>query len=266
MTSNTPSINKIALEDCLNYLGRLPNGSIDLAVIDPPYNLNKGDWDKFSSQAAFERFTDCWLDAFLPKMKLEGSFYIFNTPFNCAYILKQVINKGATFLNWITWYKKDGFSALKRKYVNNQETILFFSVSESYYFNPDEIREPYQSPERMRHAAKHGILKNGKRWYPNPNGRLCGDVWEFSSDRHKKKKNGRICKQTHPTPKPEDMIERIIRASSKPDDLVLDLFSGTGTTAAMCKKLGRKFLGCESCSDFHAIIQERIKQTEACPC
>lgn len=252
-------VNKIVLEDCFSFLARLPEDCVDLAVIDPPYNMGKGTWDAFKSQNDFLDFTEKWIDAFLPKMKSTGSFYIFNNPFNSAYILLMLVERNAVFRSWITWHKKDGLNGTKKKYVSNQETILFFTMGENYCFNADDIRQPYLSDERIRHAAKKGILKNGKRWYPDPRGRLCADVWEFSSHRHKTKINGKIVKPKHPTPKPEDMITRIVTASSKPDDLVLDMFSGTGTTALICRKLGRKFTGFENNPEYHAYLQDRLK-------
>jgi len=251
-------INKIAREDCFSFLDRLPGDFIDLAIIDPPYNMGKGDWDSFRTDNDFFRFTEQWIDGFLPKMKPTGSFYIFNNPYNSARILQMLVERGAVFRNWITWHKKDGISASRKRYVNNQETILFFTRGKEHYFDPDAVREPYQSTDRIKHAAKKGILKNGKRWYPNPKGRLCADVWEFSSHRHKTKINGKIVKPKHPTPKPEDMISRMVLASSKEKDIVLDMFSGTGTTALVCKKTGRNFVGFENNPDYHVHLQRRL--------
>ena len=255
-------VNKIFLEDCFSFLEKLPSCVADLAVIDPPYNMGKGEWDTFPDEQSFFQFTEKWIDAFLPKMKSNGSFYIFNNPLNSARILQLLEKRGVMFLNWITWHKRDGISGGKRKYACNQETILFFSIGRKHVFNADAVREPYRSESRMQHAARKGILKNGRRWFPNPNGRLCSDVWEFSSHRHKTKVNGKVVKPAHPTPKPEDMIERIIRASSEPGDLVLDLFSGTGTTAVVCKRLGRNFTGCEINSEYRDIAMKRMRHAE----
>lgn len=260
-----PQLNSIALEDCRDFLGQLPPESVDLAIADPPYNMGKDDWDSFPDEHSFFDFTEEWIDAMLPALRPEGCFYIFNTPFNCAYMLQMLEERNATVLNWITWHKRDGMNGSKRKYACNQETILFGTKGGGHHhFDADAVREPYRSEQRMRHAAKKGILKNGKRWFPNPNGRLCSDVWEFSSHRHKTKVNGRIVKPEHPTPKPEDMIERMVLASSAPGDTVLDLFSGTGTTAVVCCRLGRNFMGYEGNPAFHAIATERIRNVKAC--
>lgn len=245
--------------DCFKFLKLIPDDFVDLIVIDPPYNMNKDLWDKFNSTENFFQFTYSYLDMLIPKMKRTGSFYIFNSSFNCAFILKYLLDKGLIFQNWITWDKRDGLSASKRKYTNAQETILFFTKSKTYTFNVDDIRIPYESIERIEHAKKKGIIKNGKRWFPNPKGKLCTDVWHFSSERHKNKINGKTPKLPHATPKPLDLIERIIKASSNPEDLVLDCFVGIGTTAIAAKKLGRNFIGCEINPKFIRIANHKLR-------
>ena len=238
-------INQIYNLDCFDFLSKIDDNSINLAVIDPPYNMSKADWDTFKSHKDFLDFTYKWIDALLPKLKQNGSLYIFNTPFNSAYILQYLVSKNMFFQNWITWDKRDGLGTSKRKYSNGQESILFFTKSDKHIFNYNDIRVPYESTDRIEHAIKKGILKNGERWFPNPNGRFCGEVWHITSERHKRKINGKVQKMEHLTPKPLDLIERIIKASSKKGDLVLDCFVGSGTTAVASKILGRNFL----CSD-----------------
>ena len=252
--------NKVYHSDALEFIPKLDDNSIDLAIIDPPYNLNKGDWDKFENDEMYFDFTFKWLDMVIPKLKSSSSLYLFNTAYNSAIILSYLRNRDLVFRNWITWYKKDGFSATKKKYVNAQETILFFTKSNSYTFNYNDIRIPYISTDRMAHAAKKGILKNGKRWFPNENGKLCNDVWEITSQRHKEKVNGKVQTLAHPTIKPYEMIERIVKASSNENDLVLDLFSGSGMTSVVSRDLNRRFVGCERDSDYISYIEsEGIK-------
>ena len=195
------------------------------------------------------------------KVKENGSIYIFNTPRNSAYILSYLERKSElVFQNWICWNKRDGLSSSKRKYVNGQETILFFTKGMHHVFNYDDIRVSYDSKDRIEHAKKNGIIKNGKRWFPNEKGKLCREVWDFSSERHKNKIEGKVMKQEHLTPKPLDMIERIIKASSKENDLVLDCFMGSGTTAIACKKLNRNFIGCENDKKYHKLCLRKLKE------
>ncbi|MDD5639274.1 MAG: site-specific DNA-methyltransferase [Candidatus Pacebacteria bacterium] len=253
------SQNKIYNLDCFDFLKQIDNESVALAVIDPPYNMKKADWDTFTSHEDFLDFTYKWIDALLPKLKSNGSLYVFNTPFNSAFILQYLMSKGMNFQNWITWDKRDGLGASKRKYSNGQETILFFTKSDNHIFNYNDIRVPYESTDRMLHATEKGILKNGKRWFPNPKGRFCGEVWHITSERHKRKVNGRVQKMGHLTPKPLDLIERIIKASSKKGDLVLDCFVGSGTTAVASKKLGRNFVCSDIDKDYVKLSEKNLK-------
>jgi site-specific DNA-methyltransferase (adenine-specific) len=245
--------------DCLDFLNKIDDGFIDLAVLDPPYNMKKADWDTFASEKEFFDWTFSWIDALLPKLKDTGSLYIFNTPYNCAFILQYLVSKGMKYRNWITWDKRDGLGSSRRKYSNGQETILFFTKSNKYTFNYDDIRVPYESEERIQAAKKTGILKNGKRWYPNPNGRFCGEVWHFASKRHKLKVNGKVQKLEHVTPKPLDLIERIVKASSNEKDVVLDCFVGSGATAIIAKKFSRRFICADSNTNFVETAKEEIK-------
>ena len=244
--------------DCIDFLGTLNDASVDLAVIDPPYNLNVAEWDAFGSHEEFLDFTFGWIDALIPKLKETGSIYVFNTPFNSAFILQHLHEKGMVFQNWITWDKRDGVSYTKTRYANGQETILFFTKSKKHTFNFDDIRLPYESTKRMKHAATKGILKNGKRWFPNKNGKLCGEVWHITSERHKTKVNGKVQKPPHATIKPADMIERIVKASSNEGDLVMDCFVGSGTTALACKNTMRDFVGCDSDPKYTKLARQSL--------
>jgi len=236
------SLNTVYNLDCLDFLSQIEESTIDLAIIDPPYNMKKTKWDTFKSHEYFLFFTYKWIDSLIPTIKNNGSLYVFNTPFNNAYILQYLVEKGFMFQNWLTWDKRDGLGASKTKYSNGQESILFFSKTKKHIFNSDAIRIPYESTDRIEYAKKKGILKNGKRWFPNEKGRLCGEVWHITSERHKNKVNGKTPKNEHIASKPFELIERIIKASSNKGDIVLDCFVGSGTTAIASKKLGRNFI------------------------
>jgi site-specific DNA-methyltransferase (adenine-specific) len=244
--------------DCIEFLTKLKDKSVDLAVVDPPYNLKVASWDTFTSHDEFLDFTFQWLDELILKLKSHASLYIFNTPFNSAYILQHLCEKDMIFQNWIVWDKRDGLSCTKKRYTNGQETILYFTKSNDYTFNYDDIRISYDSTDRMKNAKTKGIIKNGKRWYPNPNGKLCNEIWHFSSERHRTKVNGRVKKQSHYTIKPLEMIERIIKASSNENDLVIDCFSGSGTTALACQNLQRNFIGCDNNAEYNKIAKSRL--------
>ena len=114
----------------------------------------------------------------------------------------------------------------------------------------------------MEHAARKGILKNGSRWFPNPGGKLCGDVWHITSERHKNKVNGKVRRMEHATPKPVEMIERIIKASSVEGDLVFDCFVGSGTTGIAAKKLSRNFLACDINESYVKLANKRLQEMD----
>ncbi|MCF7916570.1 MAG: site-specific DNA-methyltransferase [Candidatus Omnitrophica bacterium] len=121
--------------DCFDFLSRIKNGTVNLAVIDPPYNMSKADWDTFKSEKEFFDFTFAWIDALIPKLKKNGSLYIFNTPYNSAFIMKYLVEKGLNFQNWITWDKRDGMGGARRRFSNGQETIIFFTKGQKHTFN-----------------------------------------------------------------------------------------------------------------------------------
>lgn len=253
-------LNTVYNECCFDFLPRLADGSVDLAVIDPPYNLGMARWDTFNSHEEFLNFTFAWIDLLASKLKDSGSLYIFNTAFNAAYILSHLVQRQMAFRNWIIWNKRDGLSAPKQRYATAQEVILFFTKGDNHTFNFDDVRVPYESTERMAHASKKGIIKNGRRWFPNPKGKICTDVWHFSSERHNRKLNGKTQKLPHMTPKPTALIDRIIKASSNIGDLVLDCFMGSGTTALVSKANNRNFIGCELDRGYHAVCMDNLKR------
>ena len=256
-------VNKVHFSDYSRLLNKLPNNSIDLVCVDPPYNLKKADWDTFATDGEFLDFTFNWIRQVSPKIKPGGGFYIFNTPRNSAHILTYLESLGFIFQNWITWNKKDGFTSTKKKFLPEQETIIYVAKpGGDITFNADEIRVPYESTERIKAAKTKGILKNGKRWFPNEDGRLCPDVWQITSERHSNKENGKVKAAEHPTIKPITLMERIILASSNPGDTVLDIFAGSGSTLVAAKMHNRVFIGCDSSKEFVDLAKKRLKAVE----
>lgn len=221
----------------MEYLRRFDSSSVDLVVADPPYNMNKANWDSFNDDDEFIEWHMDWIEETYRILKPTGSLYVFNAPGYAAMILTDTLRTlDFQFQNWITWDKRDGVGASKNRWVWKQETILFFTKSSQFTFNAEDVRVPYDHPPRST-----GILKNGKRYYQNPKGRLCTDVWHFPSARHMEKVNGKTVKLNHVTPKPLNMIKHIIKASSNEFDLVVDPFVGSGTTAAAAIELDRLY-------------------------
>lgn len=256
-------LNKVFNSDFSTLLKKIPDNSIDLVCVDPPYNLKKAEWDTFVSDQEFLNFTFNWIKQVVPKIKPGGSFYIFNTPRNSAHILGYLESLGLSFQNWITWNKKDGFTSTKKKFLPEQETIVFVTKpGGEITFNADLIRVPYESTQRIAAAKTKGILKNGKRWFPNDAGRLCPDVWQISSERHSHKENGKVKVALHPTVKPIALMERIVLASTNEGDVVLDFFAGSGSTLVAAKRHKRNFVGCDADPQFVKIAKQRLKSVE----
>ena len=256
-------LNKVFHSDFSNLLKKIPDNSIDLVCVDPPYNLKKAEWDTFNSDEEFLNFTFDWIKQVTPKLKPGGAFYIFNTPRNSAHILAYLESTGFTFQNWITWNKKDGFTSTKKKFLPEQETIVYVTKpGGDIIFNADSIRVPYESTKRIAAAKTKGILKNGKRWFPNEAGRLCPDVWQIPSERHTNKENGKVKSAVHPTVKPLALMERIVLASTNEGDVILDIFAGSGSTLVAAKINNRNFIGCDSDASFVKITRSRLKDAD----
>ena len=250
--------NKIIKGDIFNSLKKIDDNSIDLVVADPPYNISIAKWDEFKTKENYFNFMEEWINVVVKKMKENSSIFLYNNEYNSAILIPILEKNGLEYKNWITWVKKDGFSTARKKFVNSQEIILFFTKG-SPIFNYDEIRTPYISSERMKHAQKKGILKNGKRWFPNPKGKLRTNVWEEVSHRHVTKIDGKTQKAQHPTIKPEQQIEVMIKSTTNEGDTVLDIFSGSGTTSVACKKNNRNSIALEKEKKYIKIIKERLQ-------
>lgn len=212
--------------DCLEHFKSIENESVDLIIADPPYNLGK-DYGNASDSLGFSdyiSFTKEWLNESYRVLKKTGTIYIF-IGFRYISYLYQILEQdlGMVFANWICWHYTQGIGKLKG-FSPRHDDILMFTKTNKYTFNIDDIKVPqkyYRSVNNMRGA--------------NP-----GDVWEISHI-HYCQKN----RQNHPTQKPEALMERMVLASSNEEDLVLDPFSGSGTTLRVCQQLKRKCIGIE---------------------
>lgn len=243
--------------DCFNVMDELHNDevSFDAIITDPPYNMKKADWDTFKTHDDFLKFTFGWIDKAIKLLTENGNLLIFNTPFNSAFILQYLNSKGLFFRNWIVYNKRDGQGAAKRQFKSQQEVCLYFSNSNKHTFNFNDVRLPY---DRGNDRAKCGVIKNGKRWFPNPNGKICDDVWQFTAERHLNKVNGKTQKQLHLTPKPLAMMQRIVKATTNEYDTVLDPFMGSGTTGVACKNTNRNFKGIELDPTYFNIARDKL--------
>jgi len=242
--------NKIFNEDMLVGINKIPDNSIDLIVTDPPYCLGKdygNDSDKMKPDLYLD-WTEKWIEAVIPKLKETGSFYIFLTWQFCpeifAFMKKKLIMK-----NEIIWDRKvPSMGGSTRNFTSVHDNIGFFVKSKKYYFNIDAIRIPYD--EETKKARTRSIFV-GAKWLEigyNPK-----DLWSVTRI-HKQDPE----REDHPTQKPLEIIERIIKASSPENGIVFDPFMGSGTTAIACLKNKCNYIGFEVNPLYCEIINNRI--------
>ena len=243
-------LDRVLNEDALAGIEKIPDGSVDLIVTDPPYCLGKdygNDSDKLDPEKYLE-WSQQWIDAVVPKLKPNGCLYIFLTwrysPEIFCYLKKKL-----TMLNEIIWDRRvPSMGGSTRRFSSVHDTIGFFAKAKDYHFDIDAIRIPYD--EETKKARSRSIFV-GKKWLEvgyNPK-----DVWSVSRLHaiHAERED-------HPTQKPLEIIERMIKASCPVGGIVLDPFMGSGTTAVAAKRLKRHFIGFEINPDYCKIIGERL--------
>lgn len=229
--------NKIVIGDALIALKELPSKSVDLIFADPPYNIGK-DFDGIHDRIDEKEFLNwCyeWLSECVRVLKPSGSFYLMNSTQNMP-ALDLWCRERLTVLSRIVWcYDSSGVQA-KRFFGSMFEPMLHMVVDpKSYTFNSNDILVEAKT------GAKRGLMdyrKNPPQPYNTT--KVPGNVWEYPRVRFKMEEY-----ENHPSQKPEALLERVIRASSNPGDLVLDPFSGSFTTAAVASRLGRRTVSFE---------------------
>src|SRR6516165_3024543 len=250
----------IMLGDCIAELDKLPAASIDVVFADPPYNLQlqgdlrrpddslvdavNDDWDRFSSFAAYDEFTRAWLLACRRVMKPAATLWVIGSYHNIFRVGTVLQDLGFWILNDVIWRKTNPMPNFRgRRFTNAHETLIWATrqaTNKNYTFN-------------------YEALKAG-----NDDVQMRSD-WSFPLCTGEERLKGADGKKLHPTQKPEALLARIILAASRPDDLVLDPFNGTGTTGAISKKFGRRFIGIEREAKYANAAQKRITEVEVVP-
>ena len=242
--------NTIVQGDCIKLLERLDEPIADLIFADPPFNIGYK-YDVYEDRKKYQEYRDWtkqWMEVCATKaLKPTGSFWIAIGDDYAAEV--RVIGRelGLHLRNWVIWHYTFGQNT-KKKFARSH-THLFYFVADpkSFTFNDMAVRIP--SARQTTYADKRA----------NPIGKVPDDVWSFS----------RLCGtfnervRWHPCQMPERVLERIIRASSAPGDLVLDPFSGSGTTCAAAARLGRHYLGIDVSSDYVEHSRRRVADTLA---
>jgi site-specific DNA-methyltransferase (adenine-specific) len=246
----TDWVDQVFCEDALAGMARIPDGSIDLILTDPPYNLGK-DYGNASDQQSVDDYlawTERWVDIAIPKLKPNGSLYIFLT-WRFAPEIFVMLKKRLTMMNEIIWDRRvPSMGGSTRSFSSVHDTIGFFVKRKDYHFDLDAVRIPYDAATKK---ARSRSIFVGAKWLEvgyNPK-----DLWSVS--RLHREHAERV---DHPTQKPLEIIERMLKASCPPGGTVLDPFMGSGTTALAARKLGRHFVGFELNQDYCEIIQQRL--------
>jgi modification methylase len=241
--------------DCLEVLKTLPDRSVDLVFADPPYNLQLGgellrpdnskvdavddDWDRFASFEAYDAFSRAWLSECRRLLKDDGALWVIGSYHNVFRLGAAMQDLGFWILNDVIWRKSNPMPNFKgTRFSNAHETLIWAAKSRGqkrYTFNYDALK------------AFNEDLQMRSDWLLA----LC------TGEERLKDAEGR---KAHPTQKPEALLHRVLLACSKPGDIVLDPFFGTGTTGAAARRLGRRFVGVERDEAYAALARERIEK------
>lgn len=245
--------------DSIKWLECIEAGSIDLIFADPPYNISKADWDKFESQEKYIEWSLLWIKEAARVLKPTGSLYI------CGFseILADLKHPSMQYFKgckWLVWSYKNKAN-LGNDWGRSHESILHLRKSKEYKINVDAVRVPYGAhtlkyPSHPQ--AETSQYGNGKRssdlWTPHPDGAKPKDVFEIPVIC-----NGMLEKTKHPTQKPEELLRKILLASSNENDILLDPFSGSGTSLVVAEQLGRKWIGCDISDEYNDWAIDRIE-------
>ena len=250
-------VNKTVLGDTFTALKNLPDKSVDLLIVDPPYNLFKNfhgnGFNKISDEKYFE-YTEKWIDAVKPKLKDTASVYVC-CDWKSALVIGPVIDKHFILRNRITWEREKGRGA-KSNWKNSMEDIFFATVTDNYTFNLDavKVRKKVLAPYKADGVPKDWTESADGKYRNTCPSNFWDDVsvpyWSMAEN------------TAHPTQKPEKLIAKLILASSNVGDLVLDPFAGSGTTGVVAKKLNRNFINIEQNPLYCAWGEYRLEKAD----
>lgn len=250
-------INKIVLGDFFETIKKIKDFSVDLLIVDPPYDLAKnfhGEVFKKIGYEAYAEYTEKWISAVKPKLKNTASVYVCSD-WRSSVSLGAVVEKSFILRNRITWQREKGRGA-GANWKNSMEDIFFATVGEEYTFNLDAVK--------LRKKVLAPYKENGKPkdWEETESGNFrntCpSNFWDDISVPY-----WSMAENTaHPTQKPEKLVAKLVLASSKEGGLVLDPFAGSGTTAVVAKKLGRNYIGIEQNPRYCAWAEYRLERAD----
>ena len=249
--------NSIVIGDTFCALKKIADKSVDLLVVDPPYNLSKnfhGNGFKQLDNDQYLKYTEEWINAVKPKLKDTASIYVC-CDWKSALVIGLILDKHFILRNRITWQREKGRGA-KANWKNSMEDVFFATVSENYTFNLDAVKQRKKviAPYKQNGVPKDWVETNEGKFRNTCPSNFWDDIavpyWSMAEN------------TAHPTQKPEKLIAKLILASSNQNDLVLDPFNGSGTTCVVAKKLDRKYIGLEQNPLYCAWAIKRIMDSE----
>jgi modification methylase len=255
-----PPAPQILHGDCIAELAKLPAASVDLVFADPPYNLQlqgdlkrpddsrvdavNDDWDKFQDFAAYDAFTRAWLAACRRVMKPNATLWVIGSYHNIFRVGTALQDLGFWILNDVIWRKTNPMPNFRgRRFTNAHETLIWAS----------------RDAGARQYTFNYEALKAG-----NEDIQVRSD-WTLALCTGEERLKGAGNRKLHPTQKPEALLTRVILSSSRPVDIVLDPFCGTGTTGAVAKRLGRRFIGIERDATYCDAALRRIESVLPLP-
>ena len=238
---------KLFCGDCLQLLPQFPKSSIDMIFADPPYflsnggitchagrmvSVNKGKWDVSHGVEENHKFNLAWLSECQRVLTKNGVIWVSGTAhviFSVGFAMQQL---GFKILNDIIWFKPNASPNLSCRYfTHSTETVIWAAKN-----------------QKSKHTFNYELMKQLS------NGKQMRNVWEFSPPQPKEKVHGK-----HPTQKPLKLLDRILLASSRESDIILDPFNGSGTTAIAAVRLNRKYLGIEISKEYLDLTVKRLE-------
>jgi site-specific DNA-methyltransferase (adenine-specific) len=242
-------LNKILQGDCLELFKNIPDNSIDMAFADPPFNLQKK-YTSYKDNLEFQEYLD-WCERWIAEMvrvtKPTGSIFLHNIP-KWLTFYATYLNKFAHFKHWISW---DAPTAPMGKSLQPAHYGILFYTQGAKGAKIYELRHPHKRDRKQGYLWKD---YGGKKDSLHPFGPLVSDVW---TDIHRIKHNSK--RDPHPCQLPLHLLDRLILLTTDENDIVLDPFSGTGTTAISAKRLGRQYIGFELDAKYAGISQEKLE-------
>lgn len=251
-------INKTILGDSFEVMPMLPSEMVDLAIVDPPYNLTKDFHGTIFSKRSnddYEAYTRKWLEQIYPLIKNNGAIYVC-CDWETSLIIGRVLGEFFHIRSRITWQREKGRGAAAN-WKNGMEDIWFATKSDRYTFNLDavKVRKKVIAPYRSNGKPKDwDETENGNYRNTCPSN-FWDDItipfWSMPEN------------TAHPTQKSEKLFTKIILASSNPGDVVFDPFLGSGTSSVVAKKLGRRYIGIEANEQYCVWAEKRLEMAES---